>query len=710
MLALEATGPLRGRIKVPGDKSISHRAAILGALADGDLRISNFAPGKDVRNTLDCMRALGARVEVDGSEVLVSGTAGRLDEPGDVLDCGNSGTTMRLLAGVLASQKFTSVLTGDESLRNRPMDRIIDPLTIMGAKFSSRRQEGRAPLVIRGAHLRGIRYESPVASAQVKSAVLLAGLLSGDATSVSEPGRSRDHTERMLRAFGAEVVNLGHEIFLEGGDPGRLHPPEGGLNIPGDASSAAFMVAAALMVPGSQIELLDVGSNPTRTAFLSVLERAGAHVYRNNVRQWGGEPVADIEISGGPLRSFEVPAGEIPGLIDEIPALVLLASRAYGISLFRGVGELRVKETDRLNALIEEFGRLGVDLESVGDDLVVRGGGEYRGARVDSRGDHRMAMVLTLAGLAGVEVDVEGGRSVDISYPGFADDLEEIGVRVRRPRPRGMLGIIGFPAKHSLSPAMFGAAFEAAGLDWDYRVFEVFPENLEGAIAGIRSLGLDGVNVTVPFKERVLPLLDAVDDEARRIGAVNVVVNVDGELKGYNTDGTGMLDALANRGVDPRGKSALILGAGGAARAAAFALARSEIASLHISNRTPARAEALASDVSSAHEELEISTSQLEKSPGNVDIVIQATSVGMAGDLSSPLPEGYPFSGDTVLLEMVYAPEETTLVSRALSGGATVVPGLEMLISQALRGFELFTGFPPPRDSMRDALRGRSRC
>ncbi|MFP4200039.1 MAG: 3-phosphoshikimate 1-carboxyvinyltransferase [Clostridia bacterium] len=705
MLSLEAAGPLRGRVKVPGDKSISHRAAIFGALGEGELRISNFAPGRDVRSTLDLLRALGAGVDHAGTEVRVRGRGGKLSEPEDVLDCGNSGTTMRLMAGVLAAQPFTSILTGDASLRRRPMDRIVDPLTTMGAKISGREGGRFAPLVIRGGSLRGIRHESAVASAQVKSAILLAGLLCGDDTAVAEPARSRDHTERMLRAFGAEVANLGYEIFLEGGNPGRLRPPEDGVNIPGDPSSAAFLVAAALLVPGSEITLLDVGTNPTRTGFLSVVERAGALIVRDNVRQWGGEPVADLRISANPLNAIEVSAEEVPSLIDEIPILALLATRAYGVSVFRGVGELRVKETDRLSAVMEELGALGANMEVIGDDLVVRGSPELRDGEVDARGDHRMAMTLTLASLAGVKVDVSGTAAIDVSYPGFGEDLSRLGVVVRRPRPKSLVGIVGYPARHSLSPAMFRAAFDEAGLDWDYRIFEVPPEDLGAAVEGVRALDLTGVNVTVPHKEAIVKHLDVLEGDAANIGAVNVVVNRDGQLVGHNTDAFGVMDSLRAAGVDPSGASVLLIGAGGAARAAAFALAGAEITSLHVANRTQARAERLAADLASAYPHLQIVTSGLSKVPEDRDVIIQATSVGMGDPEASPLPQDYPFHSRMVLLEMVYRPTETRLTRRAHEAGARVIGGLEMLLRQGERGFELFTGFSAPPGAMRAALR-----
>jgi len=690
---------------VPGDKSISHRAVILGSLAHGETRVTNFAPGRDVRNTIACMRALGADITLRGDHVEIRGTGGALSEPADVLDCGNSGTTMRLLAGVLAGCPFHAVVTGDGSLRNRPMDRIIEPLRTMGARIHGRGEDRFAPLIIRGGRLRGIRYDSPVASAQVKSAVLLAGLLSGDDTAVAEPGQSRDHTERMLRHFGAEVVNLGHEMFLEGGSPDRLRAPADPLAIPGDPSSAAFLAAAALLVPGSEIVLRDVGTNPTRGGFFSVLERAGVNMFRENVRQWGGEPVADIHLSGGPIRAFEVRASEVPSLIDEIPVLALLASRAYGVSIFHGVGELRVKETDRLGALIDELGALGVELQTVEDDLVVRGQRDMRDAGVDARGDHRMAMTLALAGLCGIEVDVQGTRAIDISYPGFADDMTRLGVCVHRPKQEGLLGLLGYPARHSLSPRMFRAAFSAAGLDWDYRTFEVSPEALPDALDGVRALDLAGANVTVPHKQTVIDQLDALDEAAALVGAVNVIARDGARLVGYNTDGAGMLDALRAAGFEPAGSRALVLGAGGAARAATFALAQSGVAALHVANRTPGRAESLAQEASQVEGSPGVAWSDLAAVPGGFDLIIQATSVGMGEDKGCPLPDDYPMGEGTTLLEMVYTPAETPLVCRARERGARVIYGIEMLIAQGERAFAIMVGFSPPANAMRDGVR-----
>ncbi len=710
-MILSARGPLKGTVTVPGDKSVSHRAAIIGALADGALQVSNFAPGRDCAHTLRCLASLGVEIERCGSELLIYGRKGALSEPSQVLDCGNSGTTMRLLLGVLAGQPFHAVLTGDASLSRRPMSRVTEPLRRMGAEIDGREGGSYAPLAVAGGRLVGISYSLPVASAQVKSALLLAGLYCGQETRVREPWPSRDHTERMLQAFGVPLEVRSGEVVMPGGAMSLLTAPAEGVRVPGDLSSAAFLVAAALLVPGSEIEIRDVGLNPTRTGFLEVLEAMGARVRVRNVRNWGPEPVGDIIVTYGELKSFEVGPEDVPRLIDEIPVLALLATRATGISVFRGVGELRVKETDRLAAIAEELGKSGALVEVRGDDLVVRGPSRPESAQVDARGDHRMAMVLALSGLPDAQVRVEGVTAIKVSYPGFSDDLRRVGGEVKAPPQRALVGLIGHPVAHSLSPVMFRAAFREVGLDWSYHVFDVPPDDLESAVLAIRALGLRGVNVTIPHKVAVIPYLDELDPQARSIGAVNTVCNEGGRLVGYNTDVVGVLGALEMAGFWPQGRSAVILGAGGAARAAAFALAGAGVTRLHVANRSRARAESLAEAVAGGHPAVELTWSGLEEVPVDADLLVQATAVGMAPlEDGCPLPEEFPLGPDTTVLEMVYSPVETVLVKRARRAGARVVTGLSMLAYQGARSFELWTGVRAPVRTMWEALRGRRPC
>ena len=419
---------LKATIQVPGDKSISHRTAILGALASGPSTIRRFLAADDCRATLECLRALGVEWQLEEeapgvATLKLTGLGLRgLREPADVLDAGNSGTTMRLLSGVLAGQSFTSLLTGDDSLRSRPVDRVIEPLRLMGARLFARDGDRRPPLAIQGGSLRGIHYRMPVASAQVKSAVLLAGLFAEGETIVEEPAPTRDHTERLLRAMGADLRREGPGVRLA--PPPSLSPVD--LEVPGDLSAAAFWLVAAAVHPEAEIVLPKVGVNPTRTGLLDALSMMGATVDLAEERMVGEEPVADITIRSSRLRGVEV-GGELAlRMIDELPALAVAAAFAEGRTVVRDAGELRVKESDRIASLVRELRRLGVTIDERPDGFVIEGGQALRGAGVSGGGDHRLSMALAVAGLlADGETVVEDAEAVAVSYPGFWGDLEQ---------------------------------------------------------------------------------------------------------------------------------------------------------------------------------------------------------------------------------------------------------------------------------------------
>lgn len=412
---------LRRDVQVPGDKSVSHRALLLAALASGESRITGLQEGRDVAATRRALGALGVAVRVDKGVVVVEGVGvGGLSEPDDAIDCANSGTTMRLLAGILAGHPFLSVLTGDHSLRRRPMARILDPLREMGALALGRQEDTRAPLVLRGGSLRSLTWLLPVASAQVKSAILLAGLHARGLTWVEEPEPSRDHTERMLEALGAEVVRKGRRVGVRGRP--RLRPGE--FHVPGDPSSAAFWVAAALLVPGSRVRVQGVSLNPTRTGFFRILRRMGAPVTWEVTDEACGEPLGDVTAEYGPLQGVSVEPSEVPAAIDEFPVLGVVAAVARGETEVRGAEELRHKESDRIDVLAGELRKSGVAVDTFRDGLRIRGGGSLTGARFQSHGDHRLAMALGVFALAlpggGV---VEGADAVEVSYPGFWKEL-----------------------------------------------------------------------------------------------------------------------------------------------------------------------------------------------------------------------------------------------------------------------------------------------
>ena len=422
---------ISGELAVPGDKSISHRAAILAGLSDGSCRVENFLSSEDCVNTLRAMVQLGVRYEVlKGTEeqpedLLIHGCGNELKAPDQELDCGNSGTGMRLLAGVLASQKFDSVLVGDESLSGRPMGRVMIPLGEMGAQIDARgEKEGCAPLHISGGSLKVIKYDMPVVSAQVKSAVLLAGLFARDTTVVYQPATTRDHSERLLNYFGVEVVTEGNRISIEGGQKVTARD----LVVPGDVSSAAFWIVAAAVTPGSKFTLTNVGLNPTRTAIITVLKRMGARITDTIEHQDGGEPRGVIEIEGGTLTGTEILPEEVPNLIDEVPILAVAGILSEGTMTIRNAQELRVKETDRIDTVVKNLRAMGGEIEEFDDGMVIPGGQKLQGAQLDSYGDHRIAMAFAIAGLLAEsgETTIVNTACVNTSYPTFSQHLTKI--------------------------------------------------------------------------------------------------------------------------------------------------------------------------------------------------------------------------------------------------------------------------------------------
>lgn len=422
---------ISGELAVPGDKSISHRAAILAGLSDGSCFVENFLPSEDCVNTLRAMGQLGVRYEVEkGTEdrpidLVIHGCHGDLRAPEKELDCGNSGTGMRLLAGVLAAQKFDSVLIGDDSLSGRPMGRIIKPLAEMGAQFETKgAKPGCAPLHITGGSLNPITYEMPMASAQVKSAILLAGMFAPDKTTVIQPAINRDHTERMLNSFGVTVRTEGNVISVYGGQKVRSRD----LVVPGDISSAAFWIVAAASVPGSRLLMTNVGLNPTRTALLDVLIRMGARIKDHVQHEDGGELRGSIEIIGQQLEGTEIKREEVPNLIDEVPILAVAGALAEGKMTIRNAAELRVKETDRIETTTENLRFMGAEVEEFEDGMVITGGQDLKGTRLDSHGDHRIAMAFAIAGLLAKEgtTTIENTACVSTSYPTFSKHLQEI--------------------------------------------------------------------------------------------------------------------------------------------------------------------------------------------------------------------------------------------------------------------------------------------
>ena len=419
---------LTGKITIPGDKSISHRALMLGAISTGETVIEGLLLGEDPLRTAACFRAMGAEIsELNSQQVTVKGVGlGNLREPVDVLNAGNSGTTIRLMLGLLASHRdrlFT--VTGDNSLRSRPMSRVVKPLTQMGASIWGRQGNSLAPLAVKGQQLKPFHYHSPIASAQVKSCVLLAGLMVDGQTTVTEPALSRDHSERMLRAFGADLeVDRDTNSVTLTGQP-TLHGQK--VIVPGDISSAAFWLVAGAIVPNSDLTIANVGVNPTRTGILEALEMMSADITRLNERTVAGEPVADLRVKHSQLKACEIAGDLIPRLIDEIPILAVAAAHAEGTTVIKDAAELRVKESDRLKVMAEELGKMGAQVTELESGLKITGGSELQGAEVDSFTDHRIAMSLAVAALtAQGKTTIHRAEAASISYPNFVETLEAV--------------------------------------------------------------------------------------------------------------------------------------------------------------------------------------------------------------------------------------------------------------------------------------------
>ena len=431
-LALGTTAgrSLRGTVRVPGDKSISHRSLLFGAIADGTTTIEGLLPAEDPLSTAACLRAMGVDVSPieTGQTVTVQGVGlDGFQEPESVLDCGNSGTTMRLMLGLLAGRAGRHfVLTGDDSLRRRPMKRVGGPLAEMGATIAGRSGGNLAPLAIQGQALRGTTIHTPVASAQVKSAILLAALTAEGPTTVIEPVQSRDHSERMLRAFGAELSVGGPGNTEVTVTPGQRLRGQA-VVVPGDISSAAFWLVAGAITPGADLTVENVGLNPSRTGILDVLEQMGARIEVLNQRDVAGEPVGDLRVTHGPLKAFEIRADLIPRLVDEIPVLAVAACCAEGVSRVSGAEELRVKETDRLAVMARQLGAMGAQIEELADGMAIQGGVQLHGAEVDSETDHRVAMSLAVAAqIATGATELHRPEAAAVSYPEFWSDLERL--------------------------------------------------------------------------------------------------------------------------------------------------------------------------------------------------------------------------------------------------------------------------------------------
>ncbi|MCM3666655.1 3-phosphoshikimate 1-carboxyvinyltransferase [Mesobacillus subterraneus] len=418
---ITSTTKLKGEITVPGDKSISHRAVMFGSIADGITHVQNFLPGEDCLSSISCFRSLGAEINQNGSEVIIVGKGlGGLKKPEKTLYVGNSGTTIRLMLGILSGLPFESSLEGDESIAKRPMTRVTIPLSEMGADISGRNKGEFTPLTVKGQKLKGITYELPVASAQVKSAILLAGMQAEGTTTVVEPVKTRDHTERMIIQFGGSIERTGDKVVVNGGQ----NLVAANIVVPGDISSAAFFLAAGAIIPESEILLKNVGLNPTRTGIIDVLKAMGADITIEPYENGASEPAGDIRVTYSELQGTTVEGELIPRLIDEIPVIALLATQANGRTIIKDAAELKVKETNRIDTVVNELSKLGAKIEATEDGMIIDGKTNLKGGTVSAHGDHRIGMMLSIAALlCSDDVTLEQSDSVSVSYPGFFGDL-----------------------------------------------------------------------------------------------------------------------------------------------------------------------------------------------------------------------------------------------------------------------------------------------
>lgn len=411
---------LRGTIAVPGDKSISHRSIMFGALAEGVTTVTNFLPGADCLSTISCFKQLGVNIEQDGKQVRIEGKGfNGLTEPREVLDVGNSGTTIRLMLGILAGQNFSAVLAGDSSIAKRPMTRVVNPLREMGARIDGRKDGEYTPLSIKGGQLHGFRYQLPVASAQVKSAIILAGLQAEGETIIVEPEATRDHTERMIQQFGGKIEKDGQTIKVRGNQSFKGTT----IHVPGDISSAAFFMVAAAITKNSEVVLKNVGLNSTRTGIIEVMKAMGADI-TVDLYAGEGEPAGDVTVRSSQLKGTTISGDLIPRLIDEIPVIALLATQAEGITAIKDASELKVKETNRIDTVADELTILGADITPTADGLIIKGRKSLKGGTVTSHGDHRIGMMLAIAALiTDGEVELEDPGAIDVSYPQFFEHL-----------------------------------------------------------------------------------------------------------------------------------------------------------------------------------------------------------------------------------------------------------------------------------------------
>lgn len=669
----------KGYLRVPGDKSISHRALILGSIAEGETEIVDFLDSEDVRATIDCLKRLGVNIEQKNNSLKVLGVGKKgFSSNGEILNCQNSGTTMRLFMGLLCAQKnLRAELIGDDSLLKRPMKRVSVPLKKMGADIKLLDDE-RAPVKIEGQSLTGIDYELPVASAQVKSAIILAALYAKGETKISGKIYSRDHTERLLPLFGGKMSVSENEIRIHG-DQTLIGTK---VVVPGDLSTAAFWMVAASLVEGGEIILENVSLNPTRMGLIHVMRRMGAKIETKIISD-KGEPVGEIKVVHAKLHGVLILEDEVPALVDEIPLIAILATQAEGETIVRGASELRVKESDRIDSLEINLKAMGVEIEAFHDGFRIKGKQKLKGGLINSFHDHRIAMAFSIAALiAQGETRILHSECVSVSYPDFYLKLKELTTPIAC--------VIGNPVSQSISGAIFYYFSNLTHQEITYRKEQVTLDQLNAFLNKAQSFV--GLNVTLPLKQAIIPFLDEVSDEAKVIKAVNVVKIVEDKMIGYNSDVFGIEQSLKNA----KFKNVLLIGAGGAARSAIMSCEKLGAQNLFIYNPRSARGEKLQSEFESIFSQVQLKTISVQDLVNQeFDLVINATPVGMgegtieANSFFNFLPR-LKKTSEALAFDLIYFPIETPFLKIAKGSGFKTLGGLSMLIDQALKTWGLW--------------------
>ena len=727
---------LRASPAVAPDKSITHRAIMFNSAADASsfpktgCVIKNALLGEDCLATIECMRTLGAEISVDNDAVIIHKPVDSQAVKGKSfkLDVGNSGTTLRLLCGLLAGMGVYAELTGDASIQKRPMERVAAPLREMGADI--RTADGRAPVFISPSRLSGKDITMRTPSAQVKSAVILAALNAEGVTAVRETAVTRDHTEAMLKSMGADLTVSadGRETVITV-KPSRLSAVD--TEVGGDISAAAYWLVSGAVIPGAELTLKRVNINPTRTGILTIMKQAGCRISLSNITEAGGEPVADLTVKyTADLKPFEISGAIVPLLIDEIPALSVFACFIKGRSVIKNAAELKVKESDRIEAMVRGLKAMGAEAAAAADGMVIDGKGFLRGSEsvIQTYGDHRIAMSMAVAALASEKgAGIEGMECCAVSFPGFLTEIQKMGKT-----SFARYALIGKDISYSASERVHRAIFEKITANAAYEIIDADEAFIGELYQNMKCYA--GFNVTKPYKTAVIPHMDCLDASADICGAVNTVVVTDGKMTGYNTDGPGFIKALKYHKVDLKGKDVLVLGAGGAARAVIAALkkARCGIKTLSVYNRTAENALILKKEL--RYHRLHILTGLPVEY--KTDVVINCTTAGQHGD-DCPLPDGFDYGQLSVCIDLIYTrsknaclqgqfcdaangyktsplaaensaagtgsglapgfntrykPKETVFLKRAADAGVKTVNGAAMLVFQAVAAEKLWRG------------------